>query len=111
MVLPPPDLSAVEPKTGVLTRAFSSLHQALSYDLPVAVCKRFIHYFLMTAVQKGRLELKLNDGSVLSYGDGSPCGRDNSPVTIRVYDPWFFVKTAMEYDLGLARYDSCQSIT
>lgn len=105
MVLPPPDLSAVEPKTSVLARAFSSLHQTLSYDLPVAICKRFIHYFLTTAVQKGRLELKLNDGSVLSYGDGSPCGRDNSPVTIRVYDPWFFVKTAMEYDLGLARYD------
>jgi len=24
-------------------------------------------------------------------------------VTIRVFDPWFFVKVAMEYDLGLAR--------
>lgn len=107
MVLPPPDLTAIDNNGGVVltkTRALlSSLYQTLSYDLPVAICKRLIHYFLTTAVKKGRLELELNDGSVLSYGDGSPCGRDNSPVTIRVYDPWFFVKTAMEYDLGLAR--------
>lgn len=103
MVLAAPDLSSVKPNTGVLTRTFNALYHSLTYELPVAVCKRFINYFLQTAVQKGRLELKLNDGTVLSYGDGSRCGILNNPVTIRVFEPWFFVKTALEYDLGLAR--------
>jgi hypothetical protein len=29
-----------------------------------------------------------NDGSVLSFDDGTPCGCDNSPVTMRVFDEW-----------------------
>jgi len=103
MILAAPDLSSVKPHMGVLMRMVNSLYHSLTYELPVAVCKRFINCFLQSAVQKGRLELKLNDGTVLSYGDGSPCGIINSPVTIRVFEPWFFVKTALEYDLGLAR--------
>ena len=104
MVLAAPNLANVKPNTGIVTRVFTSLYHSLTYELPVAICKRFIDYFLQNAVQKGRLELKLNDGTVLSYGDGSPCGIVNKPVTIRVFEPWFFVKTALEYDLGLARY-------
>jgi cyclopropane-fatty-acyl-phospholipid synthase len=49
------------------------------------------------------LELKFNDGSIVKFGDGSVCGCDASPVTLRVFNPWFFVKTALEYDVGLAR--------
>jgi cyclopropane-fatty-acyl-phospholipid synthase len=104
MVLAAPNLANVNPNTGVVTKMVSSVYHSLTYELPVAICKRFIDYFLQNAVQKGRLELKLNDGTVLRYGDGSPCGIVNKPVTIRVFEPWFFVKTALEYDLGLARY-------
>jgi cyclopropane-fatty-acyl-phospholipid synthase len=103
MILPAPDLSAVKPDTGLLTRTFNSLYHSLTYEMPVAVCKRFIDYFLKRAVQNGRLQLKLNDGTIMSYGDGTPCGIVKEPVTIRVFEPWFFVKTALEYDLGLAR--------
>jgi len=99
MVLPPPDLSCNSGQTGV----FSKIYQKLSYDLPVAICKPFIVHFLKKAVIKGRLSLKFNDGSTIDFGDGSPCGSDKSPVVMRVFDPWFFVKTALEYDLGLAR--------
>lgn len=59
--------------------------------------------FLRQAIIHGSLNLKLNDGSILTFGDGTPCGSDNSPVTLRIFDDWFFVKTALEYDLGLAR--------
>lgn len=55
------------------------------------------------------------DGEVLHFGDidtadvqdgdgtSSTTGRR---VSIRVFDWWFFVRVAMEYDLGLARYHS-----
>lgn len=99
-VLAPPDLSFSASKGSWL----NSLIQRLRYDWPVAICKRFIFYFLRQAVQKGTLRLKMNDGSIVSFGDGTPCGRaDPHPVTLRVFDEWFFVKTAFEYDLGLAR--------
>jgi cyclopropane-fatty-acyl-phospholipid synthase len=39
----------------------------------------------------------------MSFGDGTNCGNDANPVTVRVFDDWFFVKVATEFDLGLAR--------
>lgn len=106
MVLPPPDLTTVTSTArshwschNVIRR----LYKQLTYHIPVAVCQRFIYYFLNQAVQSGTLRLKFNDGSTKSFGDGTPCGCDSSAVTLRIFDPWFFVKTALEYDLGLAR--------
>lgn len=104
LVLSLPDLSAAKQEIGIVGRTLESFYQMVSYTIPVNICKRFIFHFLNQAIQKGTLNLKFNDGSIASFGDGSPCGSDASPVTIRVFDPWFFVKTALEYDLGLARY-------
>jgi cyclopropane-fatty-acyl-phospholipid synthase len=103
LVLPPPDLSLANSKLCTAIGLFNHLYRKLSYDLPVAACKRFVMYFLNRAVTRGRLQLRMNDGSLLKFGDGSPCGCDESPVTLRVFDDWLFVKIAWEYDLGLAR--------
>ena len=104
LVLPPPDLSKSGVHSGGLFSWYQSIKKLISYHIPVAICKKFIFYFLNRAVCKGRLCLKLNDGSLMQFGDGSPCGcGDQEPVTLRIFDDWFFVKTAMEYDLGLAR--------
>jgi cyclopropane-fatty-acyl-phospholipid synthase len=104
LVLPPPNLAKSNNGFGV-SAVMRHLYKKLTYDLPVALCKPWILYFLKQAVQKGRLRLKSNDGTVLSFGDGSQAGLncDSSPVTIRIFDDWFYVKTALEYDLGLAR--------
>jgi len=104
MVLPPPDLARAGLSShagwaGALRKAYRSL----TYDLPVAVCRRLLYSFLRTAVRHGTLRLRYNDGTVHSFGDGTPCGCDSSPVTLRIFDPWFFVKTALEYYLGLSR--------
>jgi len=101
MVLPPPDLSEskLQP-TGAIGRFWNTV----TYDWPIAICKRFMYYFLNHAIQAGTLRLKYSDGTVKSFGDATtPCGCDNEPVTLRIFDEWFFVKTALEYDLGLAR--------
>lgn len=104
MVSPPPDLSKVKSyQFGRLSKAISWLYETITHDLPIKICRQFIYSFLRQAIQKGRLELKFNDGSKVAFGDGSACGCDNSPVTLRVFDPWFFVKVALEYDMGLAR--------
>lgn len=100
-VLAPPDLTTTTQSSS--NKVFRRLYQTLFHDVPVAICQRFIYYFLNQAVQKGKLRLKFNDGSTKSFGDGTPCGCDSSAVTLRIFDPWFFVKTAFEYDLGLAR--------
>ena len=109
MVLPPPDLSRAPPSSesiiGKTLNLASSAYQLISRDLPVAICRRFIFSFLRGAVTRGLLTLKLNDGTSVSFGDGKKCSHytDSSPVTIRVFDDWFFVKAALEYDLGMAR--------
>jgi predicted NAD/FAD-binding protein len=97
-VLPPPDLARIpSPST-----AFSRFCRWLGHDLPVALCQRWLVYFLQHAVTAGKLRIQMQD-QMCEFGDGSPCGSDDQPVTIRVYDPWFFVKVVLEYDLGLAR--------
>ena len=101
MVLPPPDLAKFthEKNNGFFRR----LKHLLTYRIPVAICRTFVTQFLKAAITKGELQLKLNDGTVLSFGDKSPCGDDAHPVKARIFDEWFFVKVATEYDLGLAR--------
>jgi cyclopropane-fatty-acyl-phospholipid synthase len=102
-VLAPPDLSLVKANEGKIIGSFNNVYKKLTYDLPIVICKRFMLFFLQKAIKHGTLQLKMNDGSILSFGDGTPCGCDSSPVTMRVFDEWLFVKIAWEYDLGLSR--------
>jgi cyclopropane-fatty-acyl-phospholipid synthase len=98
MTCAPPNLVGLEKSTMI-----QKISHFVSYTLPVAICKKMVVGFLKGAVTKGSLRLKLNDGSIITMGDGNPCGCDDEPVTLRIFDNWFFVKIAMEYDLGLAR--------
>jgi cyclopropane-fatty-acyl-phospholipid synthase len=102
-VLAAPNLALAKANEGKLAGSISKFYKKLTYHLPVTICKRFMLYFLQKAVKHGTLQLKMNDGSVLSFGDGTHCGCDSSPVTLRVFDEWMFVKIAWEYDLGLSR--------
>jgi hypothetical protein len=45
---------------------------------------------------QARKELTRNDGTVLSFGDGTPRGCNNSPVMMQVFDECLFVKIALE---------------
>jgi cyclopropane-fatty-acyl-phospholipid synthase len=101
LVLPPPDLAKITFEQN--DTFYRRLKRLLTYRIPVAICKAFVTRFLQAAITKGQLVLKLNDGSELSFGDGTACGDDSFPVIARVFDDWFFVKVATEYDLGLAR--------
>jgi hypothetical protein len=101
MVLPPPDLARFTFQQN--NTFFRRLKHLLTYRIPVAICRAFVTRFLKSAITRGELQLKLNDGTLLSFGDKNPVEGDNHAVTARVYDDWFFVKVATEYDLGLAR--------
>lgn len=102
MVLAPPNLIAPLSKSleGSLTQKISKF---VSYYLPIKICKWMVLKFMKNAIKKGSLHLEMNNGSIIKIGDGTPCGCDDQPVTLRIFDEWFFVKIAMEYDLGLAR--------
>ncbi len=102
MVLAPPNLTAplVQKMEGSTMKKISHY---FSYTLPVAICKWMVMGFMKSAIKKGSLHMKLNDGSIIKIGDGTKCGCDDEPVTLRIFDDWFFVKIATEYDLGLAR--------
>ena len=97
MILPPPTFVESSAKF------ISKLCHFVTNTFPVAICKWMVLRFMESAIKKGLLQLEMNDGSIISFGDGSKCGCDKMPVTLRIYDDWFFVKIAMEYDLGLAR--------
>lgn len=102
-VLPPPDLAIAQVNNWSFAGTISSLYNKFWVEMPIAVCKRLCLLFFENAITRGNLRLKMNDGQVISFGDGSPCGCDSSAVTLRVFDEWMFVKIAWEYDLGLAR--------
>jgi len=99
LVLPTPDLTKNTRSRGLV----KTLKHTLSYTLPVAICRRMVISFLRKAITRGSLQLLMNDGSIISFGDGNKVGNDAEPVTARVFDEWFFVKIATEFDLGLAR--------
>lgn len=72
---------------------------AMTFDCPL----RFL---------QGYMTITCPDGRVLGFGDADTVGVEDGDgtssgagrrVSIRVFDWWFFVRVAMEYDLGLAR--------
>eukprot|EP00752_Nemacystus_decipiens_P004454 g4067.t1 len=77
-----------------------------------ALAVRAIAGFLRHTVSKGCMTIACPDGSEMRFGDphvvvpeegdGTSSGSGRK-VAIRVFDWWFFVRVAMEYDLGLAR--------
>ena len=98
------NVSSPELVSTVETSTLKNIWNTLTYTLPVTICKQMIFSFLNGAIKKGILQLKFNDGSVVSFGsEVDEDGVDKKPIVIRVFDDWFFVKTALEYDLGLAR--------
>lgn len=86
-----------------------------------AVAVRAICGFLRRTVAKGCMTISCPDGRELRFGDpgaavvaaeagggdGTSSCEGGRRVAIRVFDWWFFVRVAMEYDLGLARYVVC----
>jgi len=102
LVLPPPDMT----KSFTTNKSFlRRCHNFWTRDVPIAICRPLLHYFLQSAIQHGKLVLKFNDGTTKEFGNGnlSKLKYDIGTVTLRIYDLWFYVKAALEYDLGLAR--------
>lgn len=91
-------------------------------SLYMDLCRHAVCGFLQTSVRYGRLVLHLPDQTTLAFGmsearaaadgragwrrsDVGVVGAVGAPgaVEVMVKDPWFFVRVAMEFDLGLAR--------
>lgn len=104
LLLDPPDLAKTEKTTSWFS--FGAWYRYITYNLPVQLCKSFVIGFLRRSIHHGTMRLLFNDGTSMSFGDGTPCGNgisDDHPVTLRIFDDMFFVKVCLEYDLGLAR--------
>jgi hypothetical protein len=78
-------MTTVQQKQRGISAILGAVYKKLSYDWPVAVCKQLVFQFLKSAVQHGSFRLRLSDGTVKSFGDGTPCGCDDQPVTLRVF--------------------------
>lgn len=79
-----------------------------------SLCKKQIYSFLSTSITRGSLTFKTEDGevktfgtsNVLTQGVNSNASRSLSrylPVSINLTSSWFWVRLALEADLGLAR--------
>eukprot|EP00616_Rhizochromulina_sp_CCMP1243_P000430 CAMPEP_0118970178 /NCGR_PEP_ID=MMETSP1173-20130426/7124_1 /TAXON_ID=1034831 /ORGANISM="Rhizochromulina marina cf, Strain CCMP1243" /LENGTH=996 /DNA_ID=CAMNT_0006919503 /DNA_START=1 /DNA_END=2991 /DNA_ORIENTATION=- len=76
------------------------LRRALS-SVMVNLCRRAVAGFLRTAVTEGHLSILLPDGERWEFGaDGAPA---HERQVLRVLDDNFFLRVALQYDLGLAR--------
>jgi hypothetical protein len=65
------------------------------------VCKSQVLAFMSKGITKGRVSFILPSGKKFSFGKASLHG--DQDVTVLVYKPWFWVRVALEADLGLAR--------
>ena len=90
------------------------VYQLITHKIPVTICKWMIHSFLNKSIQKGTMILKNVDGlEVARFGQevginnninkDSQDQHEQQPVTVRIFDDWFYVRVATSYDLGLAR--------
>ncbi|CAM9147396.1 unnamed protein product, partial [Sphacelaria rigidula] len=79
-----------------------------------AICVRAIVSFLRRTVVKGCMTIVCPDGTTYTFGDDantthvvndgdSTATNEGRRISIKVFDWSFFVRVAMEYDLGLAR--------
>lgn len=65
-------------------------------------CQGQVLAFLSSGLRKGKLSILLADGRELSFSGGIPTA-EKDRVVIRVLKPWFFVRLALEADIGMAR--------
>lgn len=64
--------------------------------------KYAIYFFLRMGFSKGKLSLSSPEG-VKSFGGKLTSSYVNEEVTVRVFKPWFWVRLALEADLGMCR--------
>ena len=86
-------------KSSWLTGAFGFLFRPL-ISLFTSICESQVRAFLLTGFKKGKLCIILPTGGRLHYGSSTD-PRDE--VTIKVHSSWFWVRVALEYDLGMGR--------
>lgn len=65
-----------------------------------ALCKQLIFMFLRTRLSRGKLTFTFPDGSSKQFVGTAD---SSNAVTVHVSKPWFWVRLALEADLGLAR--------
>ena len=65
-------------------------------------CKFLLLMFLKRGFSKGKLTFLTNDGKRTCFV-GKNCSPDEEEIVVRVFNNWFWVRLALEADLGLAR--------
>ena len=88
---------------------FSGLFQWVSKPILWALqtsCRYLLLTFLKRGFSRGKLTFVLEDGSRVSFV-GKPSANGNAveeeEIVVRVFKSWFWVRVALEADLGLAR--------
>ncbi|CAM9148653.1 unnamed protein product [Chrysoparadoxa australica] len=95
------ELVAPQPTVAVAKRRMASRIRSGLSGIVSAAAAVFVRSFMRRSLTKGGWYIITPDGSRADFGD--PSCPEASKIGIRVYDWWFFVRVALEYDLGLAR--------
>ena len=83
----------------------SSLFQAATKPvlwLLHKTCKYLLLTFLKAGFSRGKLTFVLEDGQRVAFV-GKDVAPDEEEIVVHVFKPWFWVRVALEADLGLAR--------
>jgi cyclopropane-fatty-acyl-phospholipid synthase len=91
---------APKPKGSWLGSLFAPLTRPLIWALE-SLCRSQILAFMSKAVKRGRLTFITPEGKRYSFGQ--VMNAEDEDVTVLVYKSWFWVRVALEADLGLAR--------
>ena len=100
-----PEAAAVIPRSGGVGSAIVNFFAAILAPARRSLegfCQGQVLAFLSSGLRKGKLSILLADGRELTYSGGIPTA-EKERVVIRVLKPWFFVRLALEADIGMAR--------
>lgn len=86
-----------------LSKNFTSVFSVPMRSILQYLCKMSINHFLRQGFSKGRLTFKLPGEKALEYRGSKISSYVHEPISIQVYKPWFWVRLALEADLGLAK--------
>jgi len=101
-MIPAPKSSLNESQDGSITNV-SSIFSVPLRSLLQWICRNSIYHFLRIGFSRGKLSLHVPGEKIVSFIGSKQSAYVSEPVSIQVYKPWFWVRLALEADLGLAR--------
>jgi cyclopropane-fatty-acyl-phospholipid synthase len=102
-MIPAPKSTLMESQDVSIFNSFTSAFAKPLRALLQWLCRSQIERFLRFGFSRGKLSFQLPNEKLISFVGKQTSAYINEAITVHVHKPWFWVRLALEADLGLAR--------